>query len=219
MADPFTLATSVLALAVSVVTAWLTLFRRGTVRMSQPTVIFFGPDARRSEGGTALPKVFLRTLLFSTSKRGRIVESMHISITRNETHQNFNIWVYGDEKLVRGSGLFVGETGVAANHHFLAPHDATHFRFAAGRYRLNVYARLLGDRERKLLFSQDLNIDQHTATALEEPETGLYFDWGADSGSYVSHVDKREPSPSEKVLAGMRRRAIEGPNEPARSPG
>ena len=77
MVDPLSLAISTLSLAVSATTAWLTLFRRGTVKMTQPTVIYFGPDAPRSGGGTGLPKVFLRTLLFATSKRGRVIESMH----------------------------------------------------------------------------------------------------------------------------------------------
>ena len=36
------LAISVLSLFVSLTTAWLTLFRRGTVKMTQPTVIFLG---------------------------------------------------------------------------------------------------------------------------------------------------------------------------------
>lgn len=52
---------SVSALVVSVTTAWLTLFRRGTIRMTQPTLVYFGPDGL---GGG--PKVFLRTLLYST---------------------------------------------------------------------------------------------------------------------------------------------------------
>ena len=132
MVDSLPVTISLLALAVSSVTAWLTLFRRGTVKMTQPTVIFFGPDTPRSRCETPLPKIFLRTLLFSTSKRGRVIESMHVALSRNETHQNFNIWVYGDEKLVRGSGLFVGETGVAANHHFLAPRDGSCFHFTEG---------------------------------------------------------------------------------------
>ena len=135
---------SVLALCVSAVTAWLTLFRRGTVKMTQPTVIFFGPDNPRSRDEPPLPKVFLRTLLFATSKRGRIVESMHVSLSRNEAQQNFSIWVYGDERLVRGSRLFVGETGIAVNHHFLAPRDGSSFRFIEGRYRMDVFARLAG---------------------------------------------------------------------------
>src|SRR5580658_4394949 len=174
MADPASLTISVLALAVSSVTAWLTLFRRGTVKMTQPTVIFFGPDTPRSRDENPLPKVFLRTLLFSTSKRGRVIESMHVTLSRNETHQNFNIWVYGDEKLVRGSGLFVGETGIAANHHFLAPTDGSSFRFTEGRYRMEVFAHLLGDKTKTRLFSQTLEISVQIGATLAEPAMGLY---------------------------------------------
>ena len=201
MADPIAVTISTLALAVSATTAWLTLFRRGKVKMTQPTVIYFGPDAPRAREGGPPPKVYLRTLLFATSKRGRVIESMHVSLARNETHQTFNIWVYGEEKLVRGSGLFVGETGVAANHHFLTPKDGASFQFSAGRYKLSVYARLLGDSKPSLLFSQTLEITPEVAASLQEPGSGLYFDWGADSSSYLPHIDKRPPSShTEKLL-------------------
>jgi hypothetical protein len=156
MADPVSLTVSVLALAVSSVTAWLTLFRRGTVKMTQPTVIYFGPDAPRSRDQIPPPKVYLRALLFSTSKRGRVIECMYVALSRNESRQNFNVWVYGDERLVRGSGLFVGETGVEANNHFLTPRDENAFRFTEGRYTLDVFARLLGDSSNTPLFSQTL---------------------------------------------------------------
>ena len=197
MIDPIiiTISISVLALAISGTTAWLTLFRRGTVKMTQPTVIFFGPDSPKSGDDTPLPKVFLRTLLFSTSKRGRVIESIHVALSRNETHQNFNIWVYGDDKLVRGSGLFVGENGIAANHHFLTPKDGSSFRFTEGRYHIEVFAHLLGDKCRTLLFSQTLEITRDIAIQLEEPTNGLYFDWGPDSSRYIPHVDKRAPTP------------------------
>ena len=169
MAEPVSITISMLALAVSSVTAWLTLFRRGTVKMTQPTVIFFGPDSPRSRTDVPSRKVFLRTLLFSTSKRGRVIESMHIALSRNETHQNFNIWVYGNGKLVRGSGLFVGETGVAANHHFLTPSDASSFHFTEGHYRLEVVAHLLGDKAPTKLFSQkQLEISREIASSLTE---------------------------------------------------
>jgi hypothetical protein len=158
MADPISVAISILALGVSSVTAWLTLFLRGTVKMTPPMVIFFGPDIPRSRSESPSPKIYLRTLLFSTSKRGRIIQSMHVALSRNETHQNFNIRVYGDERLVRGSGLFVGETGVEANHHFLTPRDASSFNFTEGRYRLDVFARVLGDEKQTNLFSQTLEI-------------------------------------------------------------
>src|SRR5438270_567542 len=151
MAEPITVTLSAFALAVSAATAWLTLFRRGRLRMTQPTVVFFGPD-----GGTSnrqpRPKVFLRALLFSTSKRGRVIESLHVRLSRGETRQNFNIWVYGDEKLVRGSGLFVGESGVASNHHFLLPEDAPRYTFLPGTYVLEIFARILGEKAHRLLF-------------------------------------------------------------------
>lgn len=188
MTDPVSLAISVLSLAISSVTAWLTLFRRGTVKMTQPTVIFFGPDAPSAREEANLPKVFLRALRFATSKRGRIVESMHVALARNETQQNFNVWVYGEEKLVRGSGLFVGETGIAANHHFLLPRDGSGFRFTEGLYRLDVFAHLLGDSEKTRLFSQTLEISVENAVALTKSSAGLYFDWGPDSSRYLPHV-------------------------------
>jgi hypothetical protein len=199
MVDPISIAISGLALGISGLNAWWTLWRGGTVKMTQPTIIFFGPDSPRNRDEEPMPKVFLRTLLFATSKRGRVIESMHVAISRNETHQNFNIWVYGDEKLVRGSGLFVGETGVAANHHFLAPRDGSAFRFSEGQYRIDVFAHLLGDRKRKLLFSQPLEIPREIAVQLAEAGSGLYFDWGPDASRYLPYVEKRPPSPDPNV--------------------
>jgi hypothetical protein len=195
---------SVVSLLVSITTAWLTLFRRGTVMMTQPTVIFFGPDGGSpSRPGKPLPKVFLRTLLFATAKRGRVIESMHVGVSRNETHQNFNIWVYGNERLVRGSGLFVGETGVEANHHFLLPEDARSFRFQEGRYKVEVFARLLGDKKQTQLLSQTLDISRDLAASLEEPDAGVYFDWGPDSLRYLPHIDHRPPSPNPEDFLKM----------------
>ena len=173
--------------------------------MTQPTVIFFGPDKARPGEHTAPPKVYLRTLLFATSKRGRIIESMHVSLSRSETHQNFNVWVYGDStgKLVRGSGLFVGESGVATDHHFLTPEDGRHFTFSAGHYRLAVYIKLLGDKAPLVLFSQQLEVTGDSAAQLSTPGTGLYFDWGPDSADYLPHVEQRRPVELPQELAAL----------------
>lgn len=120
------------------------------------------------------------------------------------THQNFNIWVYGDEKLVRGSRLFVGETGVAANHHFLAPRDASSFRFTEGSYRLEVFAHFLGDKVPTRLFFQALEISREIASSLTEHSAGLYFDWGPDSAHYLPHVEKKPPAPDpEEFLKAL----------------
>jgi hypothetical protein len=207
MTDPLSITISAFALGVSSVTAWLTPGHRGIVKMTQPTVIYFGPDAPRSDTDALLPKVYLRTLLFATSKRGRVIESIHVALSRNETHQNFNVWVYGEERLVRGSGLFVGEAGVEANHHFMTPNDGTSFRFLEGSYRLDVFARLLGDQKQTRLFSQMLEVSRDHEVALREAHAGLYFDWGPDSSRYLPHVRTRPPSPDpDKFLeaSGLR---------------
>lgn len=199
MADPLSLTISGLALLVSGTTAWFTFFRRGKVKMTRPSVIFFGPDG--SSHGDPDNKIYLRTLLFSTSKRGRVIESMYISLSRNESRQNFNIWVYGNERLVRGSGLFVGETGVEAAHHFLCPKDGSRFEFLAGRYQFDVYARLLGDSKDTHLICLDLEISDERASELQKPNTGIYFDWGPDSGRYLTHVDQKpEPLKADEIF-------------------
>jgi len=94
------------SLFLSAVTAWLTLFRKGTVKMTRTTMIFFGYDP---EG---MSKVFLRTLIYSTSKRNHVVESMYVKLKRGESVQNINLWVYGDDFLARGSGINVGHDGL-----------------------------------------------------------------------------------------------------------
>ena len=200
MTEALALTVATVSLGVSLVTAWLALLRRGTVKMTQPTVIFFGPDSPGRER-RASAKIYLRTLLFSTSKRGHVIESMHVRLSGNEAHQNFNIWVYGERaRLVRGSGLFVGEAGVAADHHFLPPPDRSGFVFSEGRYRLEVFAHLLGDHRSIQLFTQDLTVSRETAEALAEPDTGVYFDWGPDAARYYPHVEKRAPSPDLEAL-------------------
>jgi hypothetical protein len=121
---------------------------------------------------------------------------MYVALIRDGTvHHNFNIWVYGERmQLVRGSGLFVGQDGIAANHHFLSAPDRTEFSFAAGPYRLRVFAHLLGDRKDKELFTQDFVISHEIAATLGDPTTGVYFDWAPDTARYVPYVDKWKSS-------------------------
>jgi hypothetical protein len=180
-----------LSLVVSLVTVWLTLFRRGTVTMTRPTAIYFGPDGPRSPSSPSRPKVYLRTLLFATSKRGRAIESMHVVLSHDGTDRSFSIWVYGDHKqFVRGSGLFVGETGIPTTHQFLLQPGSGSFRFTDGLYKLDVFVRLLGDERSKRLFTEELTVSHDTAALMERSQAGVYFDWEPDADRYLSHVDK-----------------------------
>jgi len=177
---------SVLALGISSLTAWLTLIRRGRIRMTQPTLVFFGPD-----GPSGPPKVFLRTLLYSTAKRGQIVENMFVRLHRSESAQNFSIWVYGDNSLNRGSGLFVGENGVTCNHHFLLPKNGSRFEFLAGEYIVETYASLVGTKKPILINNIKLVVLSEQAEVMKMKNSGLFFDWGPDAGTYHSHIDDR----------------------------
>jgi hypothetical protein len=188
MFEPFTTATSVLALLVSAATAWLTLFRRGKVQMTQPTVIFLGPDGGRPPYRGPKPKVFLRTLLFSPAKRGSLVECMYVRLARDDVSQNFSVWVYGEERLARGSGLFVPETGVTTNHHFLLPEEETNFNFEAGSYELQVFTRLVGRKDHDRLLVQSLEVSEPAAISIAAG-AGIYFDWSPDHNAYVAHVE------------------------------
>ncbi len=203
MSQVVTLIISVLAVLISTTTAWLTLFRRGTVKMTQPTVVFFGPDGASHELESPSQKVFFRTLLYSTSKRGQIIESMFVRLNRGETSQTFNIWVYGDDRLLRGSGLFVGETGVASNHHFLLPSDGTVYKFLAGGYTLNIFAKLVDGQHIIKLFEVKLQLSDQMSLKLDQrSDSGVYFDWGSDSHSYTEHVRTQSKVDLSRLLLG-----------------
>jgi hypothetical protein len=178
---------SSLALIISGLTFWLTHLRKGSIKMTQPTLIFWGNDGYEKRS----PKIYLRTLLYSTSKKGQIVENFYVKIRRGESVQNFNIWVYGNEKLFRGSGLFVGQEGVTFNHHFLLPKDGTDFRFLAGEYSLEVYCNIIGSKNSKCLQNIQLKLSEKEAKELDNYKMGIYFDWGPDSRDYSKFIEEK----------------------------
>ncbi len=191
---------SLVALGVSITSAWLTWFRKGELRMTQPTVIFFGPDGgSRSSRRTHL-KVFLRTLLYSTSHRGQTIESLYVNLQRGESRQNFSIWVHGDKQLARGSGLFVPAEGIACNHHFLLPEDGSNFKLVAGDYVLRLYAKKADKTTARELTSVGLRISEEHARELQEDDTGIYFDWEPDQQAYLPLIDRRPPKPLPQFL-------------------
>ena len=203
MLSIFSIIISGLAFTISGITAWLTFFRKGKLLMTQPTIIFFGPDG--SYFDAEHNKIYLRTLLYSTSKRGQLLESLHASVQRNETKQNFNVWVYGENgELKRGSGLFVPQEGIAYNHHFLLPKDGANFHFLSGKYKLTIYAKLVGNKTANVLSVIEINISESQSIQLKEPNSGIYFDWGPDQQNYFSHIDyKKENKDLEEMIGTL----------------
>ena len=187
------LAFSALALSISGWTFWATMLKTGTVKMTRPTTIFFGPDRSPDEKSA---KVYLRFLLYSTSRRGRVVESMFARVHSAESLQNFPIWVYGNKDLARGSGIFVGPEGVAANHHFLLPKNVSGFKFKAGKNRIEIVAQLVGDRSEISLGEYSVVISDDQASQLSSADAGIYFDWGGESKDYVGWVEAKPEAAS-----------------------
>jgi len=139
---------SIISLIISGITFWLTKIRKGTLKMTRPSIICFLGQNRTDE-----PKVFIRTLLYSTSDQGQHIQNMFARISVGEKSQDFNIWAYGDNGLVRGSGLFVSKTGVSIYHHFLLPKNEK-WEFIDGNYKIELFAETVAKKNRKF-FEQD----------------------------------------------------------------
>jgi len=175
-----------LALAVSVAVAWLTLFRRGNLRMTQPVLIGFLYDLPDGE-----PKVFFRTLLYTTGKRGHVIEGMYLKVTNRESSQTFDFWAYGETKaLMIGSGLRVDEDGLSSNHHFLPPKERSSFQFLPGDYTIEVYARAVNRRHPVLLSRLRVSLPQEHAAALRDKSNGVLFTWSPETRQYHPHVSQ-----------------------------
>jgi hypothetical protein len=138
-------------------------------------------------------------MLYATSKRGRVLERLWVTIHRGETSQTFNVWVYGDDTLHRGAGLFVSDTGLVTSHHFLLAGNES-FAFKPGDYDLRVFGKIVGDTYPTLLVKQTLTLSDADAAALTGGNSGVYFDLGAISGIYVA----KKHAPMQDWLDSMK---------------
>lgn len=154
--------------------------------MTRPTTIFFGPDG----GGAKHDKIYIRTLLYSSSDRGQYIQNMFIRLQRGETIQNFNLWVYDDQKLARGSGLYVDKSGIVCSHHFLLPNDDHNYVFLSGDYVLQLFVETVDKKPRKI-FEQKLTVAKEQYDEMQANRWGIYFDWAPNTQSYISHIDKK----------------------------
>lgn len=183
---------SIVALGVSLATAWLTFFRRGSVHGTHPSFLAFRYDFVGKKVPQA--KVFVRTLLFSTGKRGWVVESLFLRVSEGSRSEEFSFWGYGDKELVRGSGIFVPEAGVVTNHHFNPLNTDNLFLFSQGTYKLELVAKLVGRRRLVSLWSVTVAIPPGAFDMTIARETVVFFSWSPEQDCYVSSVEKRSGS-------------------------
>jgi hypothetical protein len=181
---------SILALCISLFTAWFTIFRRGTVRSTQPSFIAFRYDFVGKSQPQA--KIFLRTLLFSTGKRGIVIENLFLRVKEGSRTEEFSFWGYGDKDLVRGSGMFVGENGVVTYHHFNPINSEGLFLFKQGIYELELVSKLIDRNHLVTLSKIVLDVPSGAFDTNISPDTAIYFNWSSEKQSYITSIEKRE---------------------------
>jgi hypothetical protein len=174
---------SIISLFISLWTLWLTRLKKGEVKLTKPNVVFFGPDGQSPK----LKKIFIRTLMFSTSEKGNYIESMYANVFQNGKSQTFNIWVYGDKDLLRGSGLYVDKKGIASNHHFLLPANELSYEYSHGKYKIEIFVQTINGKPKKVL-DLELVVTEEQSNIMKEKNLGLYFDWDTTSQKYYAHV-------------------------------
>lgn len=179
-----TLTIAVLSLIISGLTFWLTRIRKGSLKMTRPSIICF-----LGRNGNDTPKVFIRTLLYSTSDQGQYLQNMFVRLHTTEAIYNFNIWAYQEDKMIRGSGLFVSKNGNSANHHFFLPKNES-WNFIDGNYILEVFVETVNNSPKKIFeYKISLSIEQSNALTQNK---GVYFDWESNTGQYISSISEEE---------------------------
>ncbi len=155
--------------------------------MTQPTLLCL-----RRDQPSGVPKLFLRTLLYATASKGRVVESMFLRVHHPYGTYTFDFWGHTESgKLTLGSGLFVGSTGVAADHHFNPRHDAHQFIFASGEYRVEIFAALVGQTAPKRLMEVTFLVDgQQSAELIQLFDVQLWLFWNAEKRSYYGQINR-----------------------------
>ena len=160
--------------------------------MTRPGLVAFA----RGDGPVAdAPKIFLRTLLYSTGSRGHALESLFIRARQGDTLQAFLFWGYGEsEALNAGSGLFIGPEGHVANHHFLLTEDAKTFRFELGPVTLELFGTFAGKSRPALLHTVALSLSEESALALRDDPTAGIFSSGTPMLAPIAHIPKNVPA-------------------------
>jgi hypothetical protein len=109
-------------------------FKHGRLKMTQPSLLCL-----KREHPSMRPKIFLRTLRYTTAPQGPR-HRKHI-LERSAGLRHIHLRFLGhteDGKLTLGSGLFVGSTGIASDHHFNPREGVYNFFYGGGQYLIEV---------------------------------------------------------------------------------
>jgi hypothetical protein len=170
----------------SIITLWLTQFRRGHLKMTRPSLIVL-----IREMPSCTPKIFLRTLLYSSAIKGCVVENMFLRVHQSFGAYRFDFWGYGEfEKLTHGSGLYVGQTGIAYNHHFTLARGSGEFVFWSGEYRMEVFATEARQKRPEKIMEVAFSVDgDQSAEFTQINDRAIWLEWDPDTLKYAGHIE------------------------------
>jgi hypothetical protein len=88
--------------------------------------------------------------------------------------------------------LYVRQTGIAVNHHFvLCAHQAP-YEFTAGDYRIEVFAGLVGKNRPTMLAEISVSVAKEHAAILSR-RGGVLFELDPAGSGYVGHASEEIP--------------------------
>jgi hypothetical protein len=179
------------SLLLSCFALWIAQFNRGRLKMTQPTLLCLKRDLPSGE-----PKIFLRTLLFTTGVKGRVIQSMFLRVHHRLGTYLFDFWGHTEGgTLTLGSGLFVGPTGIARDHHFNPRRDSD-FQYIDGAYRIEIFAVLVGQPQPMKLMEVIFTVEAWNAAQLTPIEgialedIALFLVWNPDERGYDQNIEQ-----------------------------
>ena len=140
---------------------------------------------------TSTSKIFLRTLLFSTGKRGNVVENLFLRVKGNNNIEEFSFWGHGDTNLTRGSGLYVNESGIVTNHHFNPVNAEKLFLFKKDKYEIELVAKIIGKKKLKTLSEFTLIVPSDLFEKNISQNDAIYFNWSDEKNEYIVSIENR----------------------------
>jgi hypothetical protein len=118
---------------------------------------------------------------------------MYLRLHQHEWSYIFDYWAYGEAgKLLVGSGLFVGQSGVTYDHHFALRRGSDQFYWWDGDYRIEVFASIVGKpRPQKLLEIKFTFASEQAAQMAQILDMAAFFEWNAETQRYAGYVERR----------------------------
>lgn len=83
------------------------------------------------------------------------------------------------------------ENGIVTYHHFNPLHTEPLFCFSHGTYKLELVAKLVGEKQFVPLWAGTVEIPSGSFDATIDRDTAVFFSWSPEQGYYVASIEKR----------------------------